>query len=94
MSIPVSPLYLARLHQDEIVDLHAKIQPEAACINQLLIGRRVRRKTQQSHTQNYTVTEVRFSSRGFAQVFGKYGNKGRAVPVGLLAELEIVEEKP
>lgn len=83
---------LAALHQQSIREKRAQIVSDASCARQLLVGRVVRRKSQ-FVVKDYTVTEVRLNLSGVLEVRGKLKNIGRTKYIGLIAELEIVEQQ-
>jgi len=90
----MTPLELAIQHQDEINRSLKKIQADAGCIRQLLVGRTVRKRKE--HPE-FFVTEVRQGLSGSITVYGKTAsNKGkrRTVMLGGVRDIEIVEPKP
>ena len=87
MTFP-NPLVIAAAHQKNIRDLRDKMQADAGCIRQLLVGRDVR---QRGMTNVYKVTETRMNLSGVVEIRGKFKGKGRTKHIGTVPELEIVE---
>lgn len=87
MTFP-NPIVIAQAHQRNIGDLKAKIEADAGCIRQLLVGRSVRRRGDHNV---YKVTETRLGLSGAVEIRGKVGTKGRTKHIGTVPELELVE---
>lgn len=82
----VTPLMLARGHQLEIKRLMDKVNDNAGCIRQLLVGRVIT-----CHGRFYRDIEVRMTLGKVAEIFGvEIGKKTkRRSRVGALGEIEI-----
>lgn len=91
MAFP-DPLVIAAAHQKNITTLREKIQADAGCIRQLLVGRTVRPKGQQ--TASYKVTETRMNLTGVVEIRGKVDGKGRTRHIGTVSDIELVEVQP
>lgn len=91
MTFP-APLVIATAHQKNITTLREKIQADAGCIRQLLVGRKVRRR---GSAHVFLVTETRMNLTGVVEVRGKNNDiigppKGRVRHIGTVNEIEIL----
>ena len=87
------PLVIARAHQKQAHALTVKIQAEAGCIRQLMVGRTVIRK---EDGIEFEVREARLGLGSHVSLFGrrttaqaKTGHK-RMVRIGLVSDIELV----
>lgn len=87
MTFP-NPIVIATAHQKNIREMREKIQADAGCIRQLLVGRSVRRR---GMTDVYKVTETRMNLSGVVEIRGKFKGAGRTKHIGTVPELELVE---
>lgn len=82
----IDPIKLAIEHQKSIVDKRTKIQADAGCIRQLLVGRTVSRKDVEA---DFTVTGVRMNLSGVIEVRGRIKGRGRTRHIGTVYEIEL-----
>lgn len=91
----MTPHQIAISHQDTINDLLKKIQANAGCIRQLLVGRTVRRR---SDRVEFRLTEVRLGLSGSITLYGKTVGESKlrklARIIGGVRDIEIVEPTP
>lgn len=96
MTFP-DPLVIAAAHQKQAHELTRKIQAEAGCIRQLLVGRIVRRK---ADSVEFEVREARLGVSSHVSLYGRRtsaqvgrGNR-RLTRIGLVSDIELVEVQP
>lgn len=93
MTFP-DPLVIAAAHQKQAHELTRKVQAEAGCIRQLLVGRTVRRK---EDGVEFEVREARLGLGSFVSLYGRrtaarVGTSGRRLTrIGVVSDIELVK---
>ena len=92
----LNPVRIASLHQANIITLVGKLRADASCIGQLLIGRTVRRREDGGE---FVVKEARLGSSYMVSLYGYRADRAKsrqrkAVRIGLVAHIELVEPQP
>lgn len=91
MNMPVNPLILAKMSEDEIKKVMTKVSLETSLIRQLLVGRVVRNPRADG---KYTVTQVSIAGDGRAVLHGTKRKNSHVIhTIGPLQAVEIVEPK-
>lgn len=92
MTFP-DPLVIATAHQKQAHELTRKIQAEAGCIRQLLVGRTVLRKEDRVE---FEVREARLGIGSHVTLYGRRTNakngrcERRLTRIGLVSDIELV----
>lgn len=93
MTFP-DPLVIAGAHQKNMHELLRKMQADAGCIRQLLVGRTARRK---SDGVEFEIRDTRHGVGSFVSLYGRRtsartGTRDRRLTrIGLVSDIELVQ---